>query len=128
MPYATLRGKNRDAETSTGHMHEKQTGHIHELTSRIAARDAKVAILGLGTVGIYSPAPTMSPVRWGPRSTTGKVLVPDLCCPARRNCLQGRCEYYNCLEQVQVQEVVRAAEAALRPGDDRQAQERDSRK
>lgn len=67
------------------------------------------AALGLAAVGIYPPAPTMSPRRWGPLGPWSRALVPPVDCPSRRHCLHDRCLLHNCLAGVRVQDVVAAA-------------------
>jgi ADP-heptose:LPS heptosyltransferase len=67
------------------------------------------AALGLAAVGLYPPAPTMSPRRWGPLGTWSRAVVPAVDCPAKRHCLLERCLLYNCLAGVRVAEVVTAA-------------------
>jgi ADP-heptose:LPS heptosyltransferase len=64
------------------------------------------AALGLAAVGIYPPAPTMSPRRWGPRGPWATALVPPVDCPARRYCLQERCLLHNCLDGVMAGRVI----------------------
>jgi ADP-heptose:LPS heptosyltransferase len=67
------------------------------------------AALGLAAVGVYPPAPTMSPRRWGPLGPWSRAVVPAVDCPAKRHCLVERCLLYNCLAGVRVQDVVAAA-------------------
>jgi ADP-heptose:LPS heptosyltransferase len=72
------------------------------------------AALGLATLGLYPPAPTMSPRRWGNRGPRARTLVPPVDCPAPRNCLGRECMLYNCLQGVFVEDVVTEARRLLR--------------
>ncbi len=67
------------------------------------------AALGLAAVGVYPPAPTMSPRRWGPLGPWSRAVVPAVDCPAKRHCLLERCLLHNCLAGVRVQDVVATA-------------------
>lgn len=67
------------------------------------------AALGLAAVGVYPPAPTMSPRRWGPLGPWSRAVVPAVDCPAKRHCLLERCLLHNCLAGVRVDDVVAAA-------------------
>lgn len=72
--------------------------------------------LGVPTLGIFPPAPTMHPDRWGPLRADDLVpsnLVPDLICPARRTCHGARCEFYNCLDTISVASVLQHARELL---------------
>jgi heptosyltransferase III len=92
---------------------------LREFLGLLAAGDVMVApstgplhmaaALGLAAVGIYPPAPTMGPRRWGPLGPWSRALVPAVDCPAKRHCWQERCLLYNCLAAVRVQDVVAAA-------------------
>jgi heptosyltransferase III len=66
------------------------------------------AALGLGTVGLYPPVPTMSPGRWGPRGVFTQTVVPAVDCPARRLCSMERCPHYNCMDGVYERDVLGA--------------------
>ncbi len=69
------------------------------------------AALDLAAVGIYPPAPTMSPRRWGPLGRWTRAVTPPLDCPARRHCLLTGCLFYNCLETIAPVEVIKQATA-----------------
>ena len=56
------------------------------------------AALSLAAVGLYPPAPTMSPQRWGPLGRWAEAALPPVDCPARRHCLLEQCLLHNCLE------------------------------
>lgn len=66
------------------------------------------AALDLAVVGVYPPAPTMSPQRWGPLGRWAAALTPPLDCPSRRHCLLTHCLFYNCLELVTPRQVIAA--------------------
>jgi len=68
--------------------------------------------LGVPTLGLFPPAPTMNPERWGPQRAdclTPKNMVPDVSCPARRACRGSRCEFYNCLDKISIDSVLQGA-------------------
>ena len=67
------------------------------------------AALGCATVGLYPPVVTMGPDRWGPRGAASRALVPQVACPARRVCLEGKCILYNCMTRIFDGEVVDAS-------------------
>lgn len=67
------------------------------------------AALGLAAVGIYPPAPTMSPRRWGVLGRWCASLTPPVDCPARRHCLLEECLLYNCLDGVRPSTVIETA-------------------
>ncbi len=81
---------------------------LREFLGVVAAADLVVApstgplhlaaALDTAAVGLYPPAPTMSPRRWGPRGRWVTALTPPVDCPARKHCLQEHCLLYNCLE------------------------------
>ncbi len=66
------------------------------------------AAIGLGTVGIYPPVPTMSPGRWGPRGPWTKTIVPAVDCPASRLCSGERCPHFSCMDGVFERDVLGA--------------------
>ena len=65
--------------------------------------------LDLAAVGVFPPAPTMSPRRWGPRGRWVRAVVPPVDCPSARLCLQAQCLMFNCLELVPPTAVVSVA-------------------
>lgn len=69
--------------------------------------------LGLGTVGIFPPAPAMHPRRWGPRGPWNRVLVPEVACPGRHACRLAKCSLHNCLGEVTVATVMGAVRAVM---------------
>lgn len=71
------------------------------------------AALQLAVVGLYSPVPTQSSGRWGPRCLHGTVLSPDVPCPARLVCFGERCRHWNCMDGIGVDSVLTAAAEVL---------------
>ncbi len=69
--------------------------------------------LGLGTVGIFPPAPAMHPRRWGPRGPWNRVLAPEVACPGRHACRLEKCSLHNCLGEVTVAAVAGAVRAVM---------------
>jgi ADP-heptose:LPS heptosyltransferase len=69
--------------------------------------------LGLHVVGIYSPVPSQSIARWGPRGGRARALAPRVPCPARLVCFAGRCRHDGCMHSIAVDDVLAAATAAL---------------
>lgn len=65
--------------------------------------------LDLAAVGLYPPAPTMSPVRWGPRGAFSAAITPPIDCPSPRHCLMEHCLLHNCLDGVTVSRVIETA-------------------
>jgi len=69
------------------------------------------AALGLATVGVFSPVPVQSPVRWGPLGPHATALAPAVRCPGRLACVGERCRLWNCVETIGVDGVAEAAVA-----------------
>lgn len=67
------------------------------------------AALDLAALGLYPPAPTMSPRRWGPLGRWAQAITPPVDCPARRHCLLQHCLLHNCLEGILPSRVVELA-------------------
>ncbi|MEZ4387850.1 MAG: glycosyltransferase family 9 protein [Candidatus Krumholzibacteriia bacterium] len=67
------------------------------------------AALDLAAVGLYPPAPTMSPRRWGVLGRWTASLMPPVECPARRYCLQESCLLFNCLDGLMPSRVIDTA-------------------
>lgn len=70
------------------------------------------AALGLAVAGVYPPLPVQSIGRWGPRGERVRAVAPALDCPARLTCRGERCRHWNCLERINVSDVVALARAA----------------
>jgi len=67
------------------------------------------AALGLACVGLYPPAPTMSPQRWGVLGPWSESVTPALDCPAKRYCLAESCLLHNCLDGLPPSRIIEAA-------------------
>ncbi|MFO7654470.1 MAG: glycosyltransferase family 9 protein [Candidatus Krumholzibacteriia bacterium] len=96
---------------------------LREFLGVLAAGDLMIApstgplhmasALGLSTLGLFAPAPTMSPDRWGNRGELARSLVPPVDCPSRRNCLGEECLMFDCMTGIGVDAVVNAARELL---------------
>lgn len=77
------------------------------------------AALSVPTLGLFPPVRTMHPDRWGPRgpmlSVSGHIL-PEVDCPAQRNCRQERCVHYSCMDRIEAGAVVARAQSILGEG------------
>ena len=71
------------------------------------------AAVGTPTVGLFPPAPVMNPVRWGQRGPHAVHLTPEVSCPAKRRCTREKCRFYNCLQDIAADEVVRRVKRIL---------------
>ena len=71
------------------------------------------AAVGTKVIGIYPPAESNSPKRWGPHGPGHKVFVgPEEEC-GRFECEWEECPAYNCLEMVSPQKVFEVAEGII---------------
>lgn len=74
------------------------------------------SVLGIPTVGIYSPIKIQSVLRWGPLSKKIekiKLLVPDVICGEVLKCAEKECPYYECMGKIEVEDVVKQAIAVM---------------
>jgi len=55
--------------------------------------------VGTQTVGLFSPVKSQHPNRWAPwgGAKPSQVLLPQVDCPADRDCLGEKCRYFNCM-------------------------------
>ncbi len=63
-------------------------------------------------IGIYSPIKLQSSLRWGPltqKNATSKVVVPDVICGENKTCALRECPYYECMGNIEVDEIVKHA-------------------
>lgn len=67
------------------------------------------AALGLAAVGVYPPAPTMSPRRWGVLGPWSMSVEAPVDCPSRRYCLREHCLLFNCLDCLAPSRVIEVA-------------------
>ncbi|MFH1223388.1 MAG: glycosyltransferase family 9 protein [Pseudomonadota bacterium] len=56
-------------------------------------------------VSIFSPVRVQSARRWGPYSKNSIVISPRVTCPAKLKCLGDRCESYNCMDMVSIDDI-----------------------
>lgn len=68
------------------------------------------SLVGTPVIGIYSPMRVNSPRRWGPLGPKAKTFVPPV---PECNCKTGECRRGDCMELLQVEQVFKAALAAL---------------
>lgn len=69
------------------------------------------AAVGCAVVGFYPPVAVMSPTRWGPLTERKALFVPD---PQQCSLCRGKkCRGNECMDQIQVQDVVRAVQELL---------------
>ena len=54
---------------------------------------------------IFSPIKVQSANRWGPYSKDSIVLSPTVDCPAKFKCIKEKCQHYNCMDTVSIDEV-----------------------
>lgn len=75
--------------------------------------------LGVTTLGLYSPIKTQSSFRWGPfkgdKSVT-LVMVPDVVCGETLRCLGESCPYFECMEKLEVEDVLDGVGKLLKIG------------
>lgn len=67
------------------------------------------AALDTPTIGLFPPAPVMSPTRWGQIGRDAVRMTPVEPCPRKRTCAREKCPLFNCLETVTVAGVVAEA-------------------
>ena len=68
-------------------------------------------ILGVKTIGIYSPIKVQSAKRWGPANQDGqrlKIHVPEVICGERFQCAGESCPYFPCMGVISVDEVMQS--------------------
>ena len=70
------------------------------------------AAVGTPVIGLYPPIRACSPQRWGPLTEKKVVFVADKECCVR--CKGKQCRGNECMDQITVEQVVRAAKALLR--------------
>jgi len=62
------------------------------------------AAVGTPTLSLFSPLRSGSPTRWGPRGKVAAVITPSAY--ACEKCSRERCEHFNCMEAITVEEVL----------------------
>jgi len=66
-------------------------------------------ILGVKTVGIYSPIKVQSTLRWSPYNRDEdklRLVVPDVVCGEQFKCAGNSCPYYECMSKIEVQDIM----------------------
>ncbi len=66
--------------------------------------------LGKYVIGFYPPIPALSPKRWGPYTSKKVIFTPKLDC---ENCTRKKCEELNCMNTIEISEVVDAVKQIL---------------
>lgn len=69
------------------------------------------AAVGTPTVSFFSPARSSSPRRWQPAGAIKHVISPPV--PECPRCIGSRCQYYDCMERIDIEQVVRSTEKLL---------------
>lgn len=69
------------------------------------------AAVGTPTVSFFSPARSSSPRRWQPAGAIKHVISPPV--PECPRCIGSRCRYYDCMERINIDQVVRFTQALL---------------
>ena len=64
---------------------------------------------GVPLVAIFPPIKVQSARRWGPYSKDSIVMTPRVVCPAKFKCLGERCEFYNCMDAISIDDVFEKA-------------------
>jgi heptosyltransferase-3 len=67
------------------------------------------AATSVPVVAVFSPLRVQSVKRWGPYSKDSVAVAPRVECPAKLKCMGKKCEYYNCMDMVSVDEVYEKA-------------------
>lgn len=63
------------------------------------------ATLGRPVIGLYSPVKVQHPRRWGPVGKSVRVLVPEVECPGKKNCIGPQCPQYDCMNRISLDSV-----------------------
>jgi len=58
------------------------------------------AALGVPVAAPFSPLPSQTARRWGPRTEKAAVLTPEVECPERIRCAGERCPHHPCMERI----------------------------
>lgn len=77
-------------------------------------------ILGVKTIGIYSPIKVQSAKRWGPFHkdlNINRTIVPSVVCGESFKCAGESCPYYPCMSVISVESILRSAEELLSKGE-----------
>jgi heptosyltransferase-3 len=70
------------------------------------------AAVGTPTLSFFSPVRSCSPRRWGPVSDKRRVIMPPV--PECPTCIGGKCEYYDCMDMIDLDAAAEAARDLLK--------------
>jgi heptosyltransferase III len=73
-------------------------------------------VLGVKTLGIYSPIKAQSVKRWEPFFKVegkNKVVIPEVVCGEQKRCIGKECPYYECMALIEVEDVFNEASKFL---------------
>ena len=69
------------------------------------------AALGTPTVAVFCPIFAAGPIRWGPWGDGHQVILPPV--PICSKCKPRSCPYYDCMEKIKTEEIVRRVDLIL---------------
>lgn len=69
------------------------------------------AALSTPTVAIFCPIFTAGPIRWGPCGEDNEIIMPPV--PFCTKCRPKTCPYYDCMEKIKAEEIVRRVNLIL---------------
>jgi heptosyltransferase-3 len=69
--------------------------------------------VGTPVIGLFCPIEGCTPRRWGPLGKGDVVLMPPV--PPCRRCIGHSCPYYDCMDQISVEDVIQAGREILDP-------------
>lgn len=93
---------------------------LNDFCALIASADVMIApstgplhlasALKIKTISFYPPIQVQSARRWGPyapgHEAEHKIFIPKVVCPQKYKCALSNCEYYDCMQQLEVDEVL----------------------
>lgn len=65
------------------------------------------ASTGTPTIGLYSPVPVQSKIRWGQRGNMVSHVFPQVMCPIHFKCIKEKCKHFNCMNKIEVDQVAK---------------------
>ncbi len=68
--------------------------------------------VGTPVIGFYPPIKVMSPKRWGPYANDRIIFVPDVPFECRK-CIGEKCEFYDCMDLINIDEVVKSVKEKI---------------
>ncbi len=72
--------------------------------------------IGVKTIGFYLPLQSVSPFRWAPfhrDASQTKIVLPQVVCAELENCTEHRCPYYECMDRIEVNNILEIAKSFL---------------